>query len=158
MAIVGPIYSNQTMSMVIEVDLLPHLRSVAMHVLQHHFGVAKALITTLWCNATSSYGNDIWRCSTLYYHQPTVALSINCHGSFSCNMSFYLQRQTDPVVKTLLLRTFAPRALTTKFHCNCTTTRKIIYRYEKNHNINAKIVAIDTCCHNLKIVASRGNK
>jgi hypothetical protein len=38
------------------------------------------------------------------------------------------------------------------------TTRKIIYRHKKIRSINAKIVAIDTCCHNLKIVASRGNK
>ena len=29
---------------------------------------------------------------------------------------------------------------------------------KKNRGINTKIVAIDVCCHNFKIVASRGNK
>ena len=38
------------------------------------------------------------------------------------------------------------------------TTRKIICYHEKNRHINTKIVAIDTCCHNFKVVASCGNK
>jgi hypothetical protein len=38
------------------------------------------------------------------------------------------------------------------------TTRKIICCHEKNRGINTKIVAINTCCHNFKIIASRGNK